>query len=97
MGQLIIIPQVQAGAIGTIIGEDVIAYYPFEEIDNLKIIKDCKHNFYGETAIDSRVEGYLLQGLPVIKTGTKNFEVNKVQDEIPATKKFSVELWFNLS
>ena len=97
MGQLIIIPSGQAGALGIEIGEDVIAYYPFEEVDNLKIIKDCKHNFDGETARDSRVEGYVLQGLPVIKTGTKNFEVNKVLDEIPATKKFSVELWFNLS
>ncbi len=97
MAQLIIIPQGQAGAKGVIIGEDVIAYYPFEEVDNFKVVKDCKNNFDGETARDSRVEGYLLQGLPVIKTGTKNFEVNKVLDEIPSTKKFSIEFWFNSS
>ena len=97
MGQLIIVPQGAAGEKGISIGEDVIAYYPFEETADLGTVLDNKNNFNGETARLERVAGYLLNGLPVIKTGTKNFEVDKVLDEIPSTKKFSVEFWFNPS
>lgn len=97
MGNLIIVPQGQAGALGIDIGEDVIAYYPFEETENYGIVLDNRNNFNGTTAAIARATGYLRNGLPVIKSGADNLSVNKVLDELPSTKKFSAEFWFNPS
>lgn len=95
MGQIIIIPQGEAGAKGIVIGEDVIAYYPFEETENFDVVRDVINNFNGTTARLERKPGYLLQGLPVIRSGDKNFEIDKVLDEIPSTLNFSIEFWLN--
>lgn len=96
MAKLIIVPQGQADALGIQIGADVIAYYPFEETETLTTCLDNVNNFDGETASNTRVPGYLKLGLPVTKSATKNFEVNKVLDEIPSTKKFCVQFWAKL-
>lgn len=97
MGQIIITPQGEAGAKGIIIGDDVIAYYPFEETEELTVVIDHAKNFNGETKQAERTEGYLFQGLPVLEEGAKNFEIDKVLDEIPSTLNFSIEFWLNLS
>jgi len=96
MPKLIIVPQGEVGKKGIVLGQDVIAYFPFEEIEELGICVDNTNNFNGETAQLERVAGYVKQGLPVLKSGIKNFEVDMVLDEVPSTKKFSVEFWLKL-
>jgi len=96
MGQLIIIPQGD-GAGQKILGEDVIAYYPFEEIEDFNKVIDYAKNFNGETEATERVNGYLLQGLPVEKDSSKNLEIDKVLDEIPSTLQFSIEFYLSLT
>jgi hypothetical protein len=97
MAKLIIIPQGMAGALGITIGQDVIAYYPFEETADFATVIDYVNNFNGTTLATQRVAGYLNLGLPITKSATKNFEVDKVLDEVPSTKKFCIEFWAKLS
>ena len=54
MAQLIVIPQGKSGPLGTAIGEDVIAYYPFEETENFGTVIDEKNNFNGSTSATGR-------------------------------------------
>ena len=97
MAILIITPQYSSGIAGVPIGSDVIAYYPLNETENFTKVFDVANNFHGTTAATSRVTGYDKYGLPLSKSGSGNFVIDKVLDEIPATKKFTIEFWLKLT
>lgn len=102
MPQLIINPEKGGQVISEALPEDLIAYYKFEETEDLSIAIDSKMNFNGTTPathnnVSSRVEGKVGQGLLCKKNSTvDNFMVNKVLDEIPVSLKFTVSFWIKL-
>lgn len=77
------------------ISDDCIAYYKFEETEELAVALDSKMNFNAVVPA-SRVAGKIGNGLPCSKDGT-NFDANMLLDEIPSSYKVTVDMWFKLT
>ncbi len=75
---------------------DLIAYYRFEEKEELAIALDWAMNF--NTAVNAeRVDGFVAQGLPVYRTGKTNFKGDILLNEIPSSQEITVDFWVKLS
>lgn len=95
MGQQIIIPNKGTVTTQAHLPSDLIAYYRFEELDDLGTAIDWAMNFDAVVADERTTEGKVGQGL-ICEQGRVNFHDNQTLDEIPSSLAFTVEFWVKL-